>query len=254
MESEIIDVVANENASGELQEVYALIRKAKNGDAKAKSKMVESNMGLVHHIAQKFVGRGYDLEELIQVGSIGLLKAIANFEPERNLRFSTYAVPLILGEIRRFFRDDGPIKVSRCIKENAYLIWNCSREFVGKYGREPGMEEIMSLTGLDREDIVLAMESEREVESIYQTSKQKDGSEIMLLDKLTGTENENERLMDRILIGQISKNLEAEDRAIIRLRYYEQKTQAETAEKLGISQVQISRREKKILLQMRKEI
>lgn len=232
-------------------ELFELARK---GDKAAKEKIVSDNTGLVWSIARRFMGRGYDLEEIYQIGCIGLLKAIDRFEFEYEVQFSTYAVPLISGEIKRFLRDNGMIKVSRILKQNGYKISQAREKLAGKLGREATLEELASETGMQIEDIVMATEANREIESIYQTVYGHDGSESCLVDKLadeTESERSTEGMMNRMLIEQAMQNLDEKQRKLIELRYFQDKTQTEVADVLGISQVQVSRLEKKLLLQMR---
>lgn len=232
-------------------ELFELARK---GDKAAKEKIVSDNMGLVWSIARRFMGRGYDLEEIYQIGCIGLLKAIERFEFRYEVQFSTYAVPLISGEIKRFLRDNGMIKVSRILKQNGYKISQAREFLAGKLGREATIEELANETGMQIEDIMMATEANREIESIYQTVYGHDGSEVYLVDKLANeveSELAAEGTMNRMLIEQAMRGLDEKQRKLIELRYFQDKTQTEVAKVLGISQVQVSRLEKKVLLLMR---
>ncbi len=232
-------------------ELFELARK---GDKAAKEKIVSDNTGLVWSIARRFMGRGYDLEEIYQIGCIGLLKAIDRFEFEYEVQFSTYAVPLISGEIKRFLRDNGMIKVSRILKQNGYKVSLARERLAGRLGREATMEELAGETGMQIEDIVMATEANREIESIYQTVYGHDGSESYLVDKLADeaeSERSAEGTLNRMLIEQAMQNLDEKQRKLIEMRYFQDKTQTEVANVLGISQVQVSRLEKKLLLQMR---
>ena len=229
-----------------------LLIRAKEGDREAKEELVNHNMGLVHHIVKRFLGRGVDAEDLFQIGSIGLLKAIDHFDLTFGVQFSTYAVPMIQGEIKRFMRDDGMIKVSRSIKENSVKISRAVNEYVQKFGQEPTINIICEMTGLYKEDVVLAMDSLAEVESIYQTTVQGDGNEQFLVDRLVGEKNEAEKIVNRVLLKQLLDNLGEMEKELVQLRYFEDKTQTQVAQLLGISQVQVSRLEKKILMGLRK--
>lgn len=229
-----------------------LLIRAKEGDKEAKEELVNHNIGLVHHIVKRFLGRGVDAEDLFQIGSIGLLKAIDHFDMTFGVQFSTYAVPMIQGEIKRFMRDDGMIKVSRSIKENSVKISRAVNEYVQKYGQEPTVNMICEMTGLYKEDVVLAMDSLAEVESIYQTTVQGDGNEQFLVDRLVGEKNEAEKIVNRVLLKQLLDNLGEMEKELVQLRYFEDKTQTQVAQLLGISQVQVSRLEKKILMGLRK--
>lgn len=237
------------------EETRNLLCAAKAGDTEARERLIVENTGLVWSIVHRFRNRGYDEEDLFQLGVIGLVKAIDHFDIEKNLQLSTYAVHLIQGEIKRFMRDDGAIKVSRTLKENAWKIKKAKRELIQKYGREPGIEELSGLTGIKEEDILLSLEADREVESLYQSVYQSDGKEIALIDQLADTnKTEEEKVEDRILLSQLLQQLDETGRRLIQMRFYEEKTQTEVAGILGISQVQVSRLEKKLLEKLRKMI
>ena len=237
-----------------MEHTLALIEKAHGGDKEARETLVEENMGLVYTIVRRFVGRGHEMEDLIQIGSIGLIKAIDKFNSAFDVKFSTYAVPMIAGEIKRFLRDDGMIKVSRSLKETAGKAYMVKEALEKKYGREPSLEEISEELGASREDIVLAMESAAEVESLHKTIYQGDGNAISLMDKLEEQGNPNEELLNHMVLNDVIQTLHEEERMLIRLRYFEDKTQMEVARALGMSQVQVSRYEKKILKKMRGRI
>lgn len=227
------------------------------GSKAAKEKIVSDNTGLVWSIARRFVNRGYDLEELYQIGCIGLLKACDRFESRYGVQFSTYAVPLIAGEIKRFLRDNGAIKVSRILKQNGYQISKAKEALLHKYGREATLDELADYTGLCVEDIVMATEANREVESIQQTICGKDGTQVSLVERLVDeaqSEVAAENIMNRILVGQAMEKLGEMEQELIRLRFFEDRTQTEVAKVLGISQVQVSRLEKKILILMRQNL
>lgn len=233
-----------------------LFELARQGDKAAKEKIVSDNTGLVWSIARRFIGRGYDLDEIFQIGCIGLLKAIDRFSFGYEVQFSTYAVPLIAGEIKRFLRDNGMIKVSRILKQNGYRVSQAKTTLADQYGREATVNEISEYTGLKVEDIMLATEANREVESIYQTVSGHDGKEMYLADRLSEDkeQSEVEQLMNELLVKQAMENLSEMEREIITMRYFQDKTQTEVASKVGISQVQVSRLEKKILKNMRNAI
>ena len=237
-----------------MENVAVLIEQSQKGDREVRTHLIEQNLGLVRHIVKRYQGRGCDPEDLFQIGVIGLIKAVDHFDLEREVQFSTYAVPMIMGEIKRFFRDDGIVKVSRGIKENAYRIRQSMEQYASQHGREASVQELQELTGLDREDIVLALEAGYEVESIYQAAYKNDDSEVLLIDKLPGEKDEHERLTNHIVLQELMGRMEERDRQLINLRYFENKTQTEGAGMLGISQVQVSRQEKKILLRMRAAI
>lgn len=237
-----------------MERTLALIEQAHQGDKAARERLVEENLGLVFTVARRFRGRGCEAEDLIQIGSIGLLKAIDKFDVRYDVKFSTYAVPLITGEIRRFLRDDGMIKVSRSLKETACRIYAAREELEGKLGREPALEELEEVLDFSREEMMLALESSAQVDSLYRPVSREEGGSAMLMDRIEERENANERVLNHMLLEQLLKILEEEERQLIDLRYFHEKTQMETAKELGISQVQVSRMEKKILRKMRGEI
>lgn len=237
-----------------MTDTIALIEQAHKGDKKAREALVEENLGLVHHIVKRFQGRGYDSEDLFQIGSIGLMKAIDHFDTSFEVRFSTYAVPMIAGEVKRFLRDDGMVKVSRTLKENAYKVAMATNELLQRYGRTPTFEEVLKETGLRDEDAVLAMEASSEVESIYKTVYQSDGNDILLVDTIMDEgDRKHEEILNQMLLKQLLAELPEKERELIVLRYFREKTQMEVARILGITQVQVSRLEKKILERMRQK-
>jgi len=235
-----------------MEDMLQLISQAQQGDKQIRDTLIEENLGLVHHIVKRFLNRGYDAEELFQIGCIGLMKAIDHFDTDYEVKFSTYAVPLIMGEIKRFLRDSGMIKVSRSLKENAWKIKNAQRELAGPDGREVTVDEIAAQTGLTIEEIVLAQEADVEVESLSKVVYQGDGSEISLGDRIADEKDEHEVLLNHLFLEQLLQALSEDERYLIKLRYFDNVTQTETAKKLGISQVQVSRLEKKILEKMKK--
>lgn len=237
-----------------MEETIALIVKSHQGDKEARDELVKNNLGLVWSIVRRFENRGQEREDLFQVGSIGLMKAIDNFDTSYEVRFSTYAVPMITGEIKRFLRDDGMIKVSRKLKENAAKIKEAENRLQKKLGRDVKLQELVVDTGMPREEIVMALEASVEVESIYKSVYQADGNEISMIDRLPEKINQNERLLNHMLLQQLLKELSEMEQQLIKLRYFQDKTQMEVAKSLGISQVQVSRLEKKILLRLRKQV
>lgn len=242
-----------------MRDMSDLIRRAQDGDKDALDRMISENLGLVHSIVRRFEHRGCDREELFQTGCIGLIKAIDHFDLSLQLAFSTYAVPMIMGEIRRFLRDDGMVKVSRTLKEHGYKISKARELLVSELGREPELSEIEALTELTREEIILAMEANREVESIYQPIAGAEGEELLLLDQLGNTENpyeepEKEAVLNELVVKQLMAMLDEKEERVIRLRYFENKTQCEVAKLMDMSQVQVSRLERKILLKLREQM
>ncbi len=235
------------------EKVLKLLERSQAGDRLARDTMVQNNIGLVWSIVRRFSNRGYDLEDLFQVGSIGLMKAIDKFDLSFSVKFSTYAVPLITGEIRRFLRDDGMIKVSRSLKENGAKTKLAREKLQTELGREPNLQEISEETGLPREEIVMALEANGEVESIYQAAfGSSEGKEVCLADRLAQEKDSHEILLNHMVLEQLLQELPELERRLIDLRYFKDQTQVQVAKELGISQVQVSRMEKKILLGMRK--
>lgn len=234
-----------------MDEILALIGRAHQGDKRAREILTENNMGLVHSIARRFQNRGVEMEDLIQIGCIGLLKAIDKFDPSYDVRFSTYAVPMITGEIKRFLRDDGMVKVSRSLKETAAKAYTVREELFLKEGKEPRMEEIARELGITREELVLAMDSQGQVESLQKTIYQSDGNEISLEDKLPLEENQQEMVVNRMFLEQALGTLDSKERELIYLRFFQDRTQSSIAQQMGMSQVQVSRMEKKILNRLR---
>lgn len=228
-----------------------LLELAKSGDKQAMDQLIELNLPLVSSISKKFINRGYEYEDLYQIGSIGLIKAIQNFNADFNVKFSTYAVPMIMGEIKRFLRDDGIIKVSRNTKSLAKQLHFSKEELAKSLNREPTVEELAQYSGINKEDILFAMESSMGIQYLYDTVHQDDGAPVLLIDKITQVADESSDLIDKIALKQALNKLEAVPRQIIMLRYFKDKTQIQVAKLLGISQVQVSRIEKKVLGQIR---
>lgn len=228
-----------------------LIQQARQGDKQSRDTIIEENMGLVHHIVKRFLNRGYDAEELFQIGCIGLMKAVDHFDTGYDVKFSTYAVPMIMGEIKRFLRDNGMIKVSRSLKENGWRIRQTRTMLETKLGREPTVDEIAAQTELSVEEIVQAMEADVEVESLSRTVYQGDGNEICLYERLADEKDDMQQLVNHVFLQELLQKLPEEEQDLIRYRYYDNLTQVETAKRMGISQVQVSRMEKKTLGKLR---
>lgn len=244
---------------GTLEEGYSdwrlYIQAAQAGDKQKRDYLVTENVGLVYMVLKRFTNRGYEQEDLFQIGVIGLLKAIDKFDLSRELSFSTYAVPMIIGEIRRFMRDDGMIHVSRQIKDNARRIAAVKEELKKMSNSDPTIEELARATELSTDEILMAMEATTEVESIYQPiGSGQDGSQMVLADQLVDSRKNETELINRITVVQMLDSLEEKDRRLIELRYMEGKTQSESAKILGMNQVAVSRLEKKVLLALRKQL
>lgn len=232
-----------------------LLQDAHEGDKAAREQLVRENMGLVYAAVQRFAGRrGCEKEDLIQIGSIGLMKAIDRFDLTYEVCFSTYAVPMIVGEIRRFLRDDGMIRVSRALKEDAIKAYRAREELERENGCEPTLEEVAARAGLAPDEVVLALEAAAEIESLNKPVGEGDGASLVLGDRLMDQRDDTETLLNRMLAGQLLHLLKEEERRLIELRYFEDLTQVQTAGALGMTQVQVSRAEKRILRKMRSEI
>lgn len=236
-------------------DTLTLIKQAHQGDKVSRDRVLTENTALIWSIVRRFLNRGYEGEDLFQIGCIGMLKAIDRFNAEYNVAFSTYAVPLIAGEIRRFLRDDGIIKISRTIKENQNKIIAETEKFRETNHVEPTIEQLSELCSLSKEDVVTAIESLRNVESIdKEVDSTGDGNSVPMLERLVDKTNHENMVIDRLLIKQLLDTLEEKERNIIILRYYKNKTQSDIAKEIGITQVQVSRLEKKILEKLKKQI
>ena len=237
-----------------MDRTISLIKQSHDGDETARAQLVEENMGLVWCIVKRFCGRGTEPEDLFQIGSIGLLKAIDKFNLDFEVKFSTYAVPMIAGEIRRFLRDDGMIKVSRSLKELSYKAHLIRERLQEELGRDATVQELAKELGVPEEELTMALESSGEVESIYKPVYQKDGNEIQLVERLVEKEGHEEQILNKIVLGRLLETLKKEERRLIYLRYFKNQTQTQVGKELGISQVQVSRMEKKILLYLRSQM
>ena len=231
-----------------------LIRRSQDGDKAARDTLIEENMGLIHHVAKRFLGRGVEAEDLFQIGAIGLLKAVDRFALGFGVRFSTYAVPMIAGEIRRFLRDDSMIKVSRSLKELAVKAARLREQLLMERGAEPGVEELAGRLGVEAEELVQAMDSCTEVESLQKVISQGDSEGTSLLERVEQGRDEQEELLRRMLLEELLASLDPKERRLIVLRFFHDRTQSQVAEELGMSQVQVSRLEKKILLALKEKI
>ena len=222
-----------------------LIRISKTGDKNALDTVIRINLPLVSSISKKFLNRGYDYEDIYQIGSMGLIKAINNFDASFNVKFSTYAVPMIVGEIKRFLR------VSRGVKNTAKKLHYDREALTKKLDREPTVEELAEYSGIDVEDVVFALDSINNINYLYDTIHQDEGAPVLLIDKLSESPEEDKAIIDRIALKEALRDLDQKARQVIMLRYFKDKTQVQVAKMLGISQVQVSRIEKKVLKQMK---
>ncbi|MGD6876727.1 RNA polymerase sporulation sigma factor SigF [Bacillus infantis] len=230
-------------------EVKELIQKSQAGDQGARDTIVQKNMRLVWSVVQRFLNRGYEPDDLFQIGCIGLLKSVDKFDLSYDVKFSTYAVPMIIGEIQRFIRDDGTVKVSRSLKEMGNKIRKAKDELTKTFGRIPTVTELSAYLEIPPEDIILAQEAGRTPSSIHETVYENDGDPITLLDQID--DGNDGKWFDQIALKEAIRELDERERLIVYLRYYKDQTQSEVAARLGISQVQVSRLEKKILQQMK---
>ena len=203
-----------------MDHTLALIGRIHQGDKEARDTLFSENMGLVYSVARRFLGRGVEMEDLFQIGSIGLLKAVDHFNPEFDVKFSTYAVPMIIGEIKRFLRDDGILKVSRSIKENQYKICKMREELEKKLGREPDLRELSDAMDMPMEELAMTLESAAEVDSIYKTVYQGDGTDLQLVDRLPEKEDRHEKLLNRIFLEEILEKLELTPQPVENFKYY----------------------------------
>jgi len=230
-----------------------LIKRIKEGDSFARDKLIEQNIPLVWSVVKKFNIRGIEVEDLFQIGCVGLIKAVDRFDTKFNVKFSTYAVPMIIGEIKRFLRDDGKIKISRKIKENSGKIKKFREDFVIKYEREPSIIEIAENLGMSTDDVVMSIESQNDVSSLNDVINEEDGKPITLLD-MAAQEDYSTKLLDLMALKDGLNKLKGRERYIIFMIYFKNKTQSQIAEELNISQVHVSRIEKKALEKIKKEL
>lgn len=230
------------------------IIKAQQGNEKAMEDLIENNKGLIWNIVKRFQGRGHDIEDLYQVGVMGFIKCIKRFDSNFEVKLSTYAVPYILGEIKRYIRDNGPIKISRSLKEMATKVMTIKTEYYKKNGREIKIEEMAQILKISKEELSLVLEAVQPVDSIDEQLYEESGDGMTLLDKIGGQKDEASEITNRLCIEQIIKNLKDQEREVILLRYYRGKTQTEIAKILGITQVQVSRIERKTLQLMKMKL
>lgn len=233
-------------------EVKRLILRSQNGDRQAREQLVNSNIRLVWSVVQRFLNRGYDLEDLFQIGCIGLLKSVDKFDLNYDVKFSTYAVPMIIGEIQRFLRDDGTLKVSRSLKELANKVRKKKDDLSKELGRLPTVSEVADELGITVEEVVFAQEANKPPSSIHETVFENDGDPITLMDQIS--DENQDRWFDNLVLKEAIESLNEREKLIVYLRYFRDQTQSEVANRLGISQVQVSRLEKKILKTIKDQI
>lgn len=236
------------------EEMMRLIELAQKGDQAAKQRLVEGNLKLVLSVIQRFLGRGENPDDLFQVGCIGLLKAIANFDTTKDVRFSTYGVPMIAGELRRYLRDYSPIRVSRSVRDLAYRVLQCKQAMTAENGREPTFAQIAERLGVPEEDVVGAMDAVSTPVSLYEPVYTDGGDPLTVMDQVRDVKNTDEQWLESIALRQAMQDLSERERRILALRFYDGRTQMEVAGSLGISQAQVSRLEKGALVSIRKAI
>ncbi len=224
-------------------QIKELLHKVRNGDKSARDKLINGNLRLVLSVVKRFTGRGESPDDLFQIGCIGLIKSIDNFDVNQNVRFSTYAVPMIIGEIRRHLRDNSPVRVSRSIKDTAYRAMQIKEQLLEKLKREPTVSEIADKLGLPREEVVIALESIVEPVSLYDSVYSDSGDTVYVLDQI-GDNNDDKNWLDEICLKEAIKHLSPREKKILSLRFMQGKTQMEVSNEIGISQAQVSRLEK----------
>lgn len=228
------------------EKIMDLITQVQSGDIGAKEVLLTENLNLVRSIVHRFTNRGYEWDDLFQIGCMGMVKAIERFDLSFNVKFSTYAVPMIIGEIRRFIRDDNPIKVSRPIKDIAYKVHKVQEFLRGSLGHEPTIQEIAEKSELSTQEIISALDAMQPIVSLYEATTNNSGDQLLLLDQIASTNDEIDCL-EKITLNEVIDRLSEKERYVIRMRFYEDKTQSEIANQIGLSQVQISRIEKQAL-------
>ena len=236
------------------EETRALLLRVKEGDRKAREELIAGNLRLVLSVVQRFSNRGENADDLFQVGCIGLMKAIDNFDTGLQVKFSTYGVPMIVGEIRRYLRDNSAIRVSRSMRDTAYKVLQAKEAFMAEHQREPSVEEVADLLGLKREEVVFALDAIQEPVSLYEPIYSDSGDNLCIMDQVRDTKNTDEMWLDRIALKEAVSHLTEREQKILSMRFFQGRTQMEVSAEIGISQAQVSRLEKNALLQLRKEL
>lgn len=235
-------------------EIKELLLRIKDGDEDAREKMISGNLRLVLSVIQKFSSRGENADDLFQVGCVGLIKAIDNFDTSLDVKFSTYGVPMIIGEIRRYLRDNSAIRVSRSMRDNAYRILQVKERYINEFQREPTVDQIAKELGLKREDVVFSLDAIADPVSLYEPVYSDGGEPITVMDQVRDTKNTDEHWLESIALKEAIKCLGERERQILALRFYDGKTQMEVASEVGISQAQVSRLEKNAINAVRKNM
>lgn len=236
------------------EETTELLKKAKAGDRLAREKLINGNLRLVLSVIQKFSARGENADDLFQVGCIGLIKAIDNFDPSLCVRFSTYGVPMIAGEVRRFLRDTGAVRVSRSVRDTAYRVLQAKEKLMGDSQREPTVDEIARELGIKKQEVVFALDAIADPVSLYEPVYTEGGDSVCVMDQIGDTKNTDESWLERLALNEAVSHLSDRERRILALRYYDGRTQMEVAREIGISQAQVSRLEKNAVSQIKKDI
>ncbi|MBE7017826.1 MAG: RNA polymerase sporulation sigma factor SigG [Ruminococcaceae bacterium] len=237
--------------SGETDE---LLRRTRRGDKAAREELIQGNLRLVLSVIQRFAGRGENVDDLFQVGCIGLIKAIDNFDPSHEVRFSTYGVPMIAGEIRRYLRDNSALRISRSVRDTAYKVLQAKEKLTAEKGREPDVSEIAEMLGLPRQEVVFAMDAVCEPMSLYEPVYTDGGESVTVMDQVGDTRNTDEHWLEQIALSEAMAALSQREKRILSLRFYDGRTQMEVASEIGISQAQVSRLEKNAIAQIKKQI
>ena len=236
------------------EESLELLRRAREGDRQAREELISGNLRLVLSVIQRFSGRGENVDDLFQVGCIGLIKAIDNFDVNMDVRFSTYGVPMIIGEIRRYLRDNSAIRVSRSIRDTAYRVLQAKEAYQAEHQREPTVDQIAEVLGLKREDVVMALDAVVEPVSLFEPIYSDGGDTVCVMDQVRDKKNTDEAWLEHIALEDAISKLSQREQRILALRFFQGKTQTEVSAEVGISQAQVSRLEKNALNQIKKEL
>ena len=247
VDTSTLPVISNER----MRELFPLVH---SGDLNAREEFIRGNLRLVLSVIQRFSNRGENVDDLFQVGCIGLIKAIDNFDVDLNVKFSTYGVPMIVGEIRRYLRDNSAMRVSRSMRDTAYKVLQAKEAYLAQHQKEPTVEEIAAILGIRREDVVFALDAILEPISLYEPIYSDSGDTVCVMDQVRDTKNTDERWMERIALKEAVGHLTERERKILSMRFFQGKTQMEVSSEIGISQAQVSRLEKNALRQIRKEL
>ena len=236
------------------EEMQRLLRQAKEGDEQARQDLIAGNLRLVLSVIQKFANRGENVDDLFQVGCIGLIKAIDNFNIDLDVRFSTYGVPMIVGEIRRYLRDNSTMRVSRAMRDTAYKVLQAKEAYMAQHQREPTVEEVAEILGIKREEVVFALDAILEPVSLYEPVYSDSGDTVCVMDQVRDNKNTDEMWLERIALKEAVARLGERERKILSMRFFQGKTQMEVSNEIGISQAQVSRLEKNALNKIRKDL